>query len=458
EQGVLNCGSDAAIDDIFEGGGTIMLWGFFRDFGLPEFGDFARLFDKSGTAETIGYILFMESDGASDFHVQFNVNLTVDDGVWESDAGAFDLDEWVHIAMTWDSDTAPGGAPLLYKNGVLVDFTQSGTNTGDLVSDAGAELLIGNRTRQDAGVDGFIADVRMYDEILSASAIRNIFASKGADPNLGSLVRRWPLSPLVPGVGVKTPWLDQVETAKTANNQDTYVLTNATSSDGDALVMIVAVSGAAGTASVLSETGGNWDLIFTEGTQTAGTSTPSVALWTKVSGTPSTEPGTYTVETDNSDECYSGVIFNMGTMSPDLVGSVGVTTGSSASPSCPSNTPGENVLTFRVVCMDAGFGFQDRPYLMWLDLPVTGLHRDFVNADTGHNGANFSVAIEAVDGSASGTRVHNPAASEQWVGVTASFGYGDGTESPATDHGPDKSDGFPSYPIVGAADILRIKG
>ncbi len=88
------------------------------------------------------------------------------------------LNEWQHIAVTWDGATtgANNTGVRLYKNGVEVSYTTtSAAGVDSLGSDASLDLIIGNRPAGDRTFDGKIDEVRLYNRVLSPDEIAALY-------------------------------------------------------------------------------------------------------------------------------------------------------------------------------------------------------------------------------------------------------------------------------------------
>ena len=107
----VNLGSDAIIDDVFAGGGTISAW--INPAGWGENG-YGRILDK--TIDTMG------SDGwglqlhGSTGAIRFEHGFDGTRGAWEA-PGTIALNTWTHVAIVYDNSLTAND-PLIYVNGV----------------------------------------------------------------------------------------------------------------------------------------------------------------------------------------------------------------------------------------------------------------------------------------------------------------------------------------------------
>lgn len=105
-------------------------------------------------------------------------------------AGFFTVNQWYHVALTYDGITA-----RLYGDGVEV---ASGAKTWPLVRE---EAFIGRKVTQNIEHwAGQIDDVRVYDRVLSANEIKTIHAAQGHDGIVNGLAARYTLNEDAPGV------------------------------------------------------------------------------------------------------------------------------------------------------------------------------------------------------------------------------------------------------------------
>ncbi len=82
--------------------------------------------------------------------------------------------DWQHIVLTWDGTGGTNGAKL-YKNGTELSYLSSnGTEGGSRTSETGT-LYIGNRGAADRTFDGSIDDVRIYNRVLSADEVYQLY-------------------------------------------------------------------------------------------------------------------------------------------------------------------------------------------------------------------------------------------------------------------------------------------
>ena len=180
----ITLGSDASIDDIFSGGGTVSAWIHADSLGENDHGGIA---DKA--TSTFGAA--SNGDGWA-FQVGVNGTLifehgfTGSQGVWKTNNGSLTLNAWHHVAVVYDNSSA-GNDPLLYIDGVLQAMTETTTPVGTFRSDAAVNLVIGNHAQATTRTfDGRIDEFRIStsaanaDEIAAhAAAVNGTFVSAG---------------------------------------------------------------------------------------------------------------------------------------------------------------------------------------------------------------------------------------------------------------------------------------
>lgn len=196
----VNCGSPSVLDNIFDGGGTVMAWIWPQNYGGAGDG---RILDKSDNdAVDIGWGLLMQDGSDSiEFWVGFLNIFFQSWGGWRTPTDSMDglLDSWVHVAVTYNSDS-PSNNASIYLNGVSQSITETWTPAGSRRSDASYDLIIGNHDDLGRCLWGWEEDARMYNRILSANEIQTIHAAQGNDGIVDGLVARYLLDQGAEGV------------------------------------------------------------------------------------------------------------------------------------------------------------------------------------------------------------------------------------------------------------------
>src|SRR3990172_1028863 len=157
---IIDCGSAAKIDNIFDGGGTISGWIMANTDG--EIG--AVILEKSSA--TTGWRFNLISDTTLPTELTFRIRTT--DTVWTTNTEIIDTNIWYHVAVVYNDDASTND-PLIYFNGASQAITQTGVDTA-YGSDDTRNLCIGNinNCASTRTWDGGIDDVRLNDSVLAA--------------------------------------------------------------------------------------------------------------------------------------------------------------------------------------------------------------------------------------------------------------------------------------------------
>jgi hypothetical protein len=161
----ISCGSDASIDDIFDGGGTFSGWILPNGDGA---GGYGRIFDKSNN------YFYLQSESGSTAQLAFtSINATANT-VSQTTNNDITYGQWYHIVLTYNS-TTPATQPVIYINGVATAVTESTEGDGTRTSDAAASLTLGNNSSGTRGFEGCITEASFWEEILTATEILELY-------------------------------------------------------------------------------------------------------------------------------------------------------------------------------------------------------------------------------------------------------------------------------------------
>ncbi len=162
---IVNCGSDASIDDIFDGGGAVEFWVNPRSDGE---GSAAQLYSKGTwsvefSSEVGGLIIIRLSyafDGASG-------------GNWRTSATVVPINTYTYVLMSYDNGNVANN-PIFYVNDTVPGITEVLTPDGTRQTDAPSTLYLGNRGDGARTHDGTLALVRACNAIppVTTAAIR----------------------------------------------------------------------------------------------------------------------------------------------------------------------------------------------------------------------------------------------------------------------------------------------
>lgn len=163
----ISCGSDSSIDDIFDGGGTFAGW--LRPTGKGQ-GNTGRVFDKSSAVT--GIILHTGNSTTSLTYLQRTAST---DGQWTF---PFDVtgDVWQHVVLAYNADnTATGGAPTVYVNGISVNVTEVAAPDDVRRSDAANTMLIGESPGVGDSWNGKMDEILFFGTEKTAAEAKSIF-------------------------------------------------------------------------------------------------------------------------------------------------------------------------------------------------------------------------------------------------------------------------------------------
>jgi len=138
-------------------GGTITAWIYPKTGGE---GGTGRIIDKStATTGANGYVIALASSNRINLNINAGTNTTTSDN-------AIIYNQWNFIAITFDST-----GRHIYVN--AVDVTASGGGETALPPDVAGAVRIGNRAgATDRSFDGYIDDVRIYNNVFSSFQIK----------------------------------------------------------------------------------------------------------------------------------------------------------------------------------------------------------------------------------------------------------------------------------------------
>jgi hypothetical protein len=171
----INVGSDASLDNIFDGGGMISC--YINPLSNGEAAN-ARIIDKSSTGWT--YRVSNESAGTID--VVFLVETSGTIGRWETTT-ALTLGELNKVDLYYNSDNVTT-APIFLINGNKVSLTQTSTPTGTRADDSAANMRIGDSNAGGESFDGFIDNVKISDKIRPSSEAITSYNAEKSDSDI----------------------------------------------------------------------------------------------------------------------------------------------------------------------------------------------------------------------------------------------------------------------------------
>ena len=108
----INAGSDASIDNIFVGGGTISAWIYPTGWGGNDFG---RVVHKAGSsAGNDGYLFYVDNGVATTEQQTIGFDHGFASGVegWSAPTNAITLNQWNHVLVTYDNSSDANGVDI----------------------------------------------------------------------------------------------------------------------------------------------------------------------------------------------------------------------------------------------------------------------------------------------------------------------------------------------------------
>ncbi len=168
----INFGTPTILDNIDQK--TVSLW-----FNLDAWGAASILHmltsKDSGTA---GWKIDLVNLGAGYVNrLRYVHEFSGDVGVWRSDQDEVSAGTIYHLAVTYDR-TSTANDPLAYLDGALINFSELLTPTGTTADDSAVDFLLGEHQAAGQPFDGKMWDIRIYDSILPANLIADIFNKK----------------------------------------------------------------------------------------------------------------------------------------------------------------------------------------------------------------------------------------------------------------------------------------
>jgi hypothetical protein len=165
----VNAGKGTAVNDL--GAMTVAAWINVDTVG--EGGNPGRIVHKAiGASPLNGWQFCTQGTNQIGFAVDYDGTANL---VRTSAANAISMGVWRHVVVTWDGTTTATNV-LMYVDGAPVGSYASTINaSGNRVSDAGANLYLGNEASGARTLDGALDDVRVYNRVLSPTEIQAVY-------------------------------------------------------------------------------------------------------------------------------------------------------------------------------------------------------------------------------------------------------------------------------------------
>ena len=184
--GFINCGSDSAMDDQFDGGATLEAW------IKPTTKGQNNTYGGMIASKVYWYFSTRTDSGSNSCKLTFKQFFSGDDSEWTSTDFVIDYNKYSHVAVTYDSSNVANELTM-YVNGKQVAVTRTNAATGSATSDASKDFIIGNYDNDDnVHFDGTIAMMRFFDDIRTVSELRaDMFNEHANMANTGNLLAMW---------------------------------------------------------------------------------------------------------------------------------------------------------------------------------------------------------------------------------------------------------------------------
>jgi len=170
--GDVTIADDSAIQNIWDGGGTLSVWINANSDGEANQG---RVVDKDGAAND-GWGLLVRDEAAGLMAVRFFQRFSGTDGEWITASLPISINSWHHVLITYNSDSATND-PVIYIDGSSVSITEESIPAGTRSTDVGNDLMVGNADTDALTFDGEIDEVRLYGTVQSSTTIATLFST-----------------------------------------------------------------------------------------------------------------------------------------------------------------------------------------------------------------------------------------------------------------------------------------
>lgn len=184
DSGLVTVSDATAIQNIFDGGGTIECWINVDSDGEANEGYISK---KSWTSYTYNEI-------SSKVKLVFVYPFSGTTGVWSTPSTEVDLNIWTHLIITYNNSDVTNN-PIIYVNGSSVTVGEDTTPVGTRTTDVGTDLIIGNTSTDVRTFDGTIDEMRLYKgRIMGATEVTanyNSGVGRYWPSNMNNLVAWW---------------------------------------------------------------------------------------------------------------------------------------------------------------------------------------------------------------------------------------------------------------------------
>lgn len=170
---VILISAAASLDNIWDGGGTVICW--IRGDSVGE-SNVGRIFNKSGSGP-LGWGINVEVLTAGVFRLRFLCNWTGDDGLWVTTDRPISAGVNTFVAVTYNADSAANKPTFYIDDAVLTEGSgiAAATPTGTREDDSTRDLFIGDQSASNASFDGMISLPRIIAGVeFTAAQIESI--------------------------------------------------------------------------------------------------------------------------------------------------------------------------------------------------------------------------------------------------------------------------------------------
>ncbi len=158
--GLVTVSDATAIQNIFDGGGTIECWINVDSDGEADHGLIAFKL----------WLIRTTDEASSKVKIEVSWEFNTARGYWKTTATEVTINTWTHLVITYNADSVDNN-PLIYIQGASVGVTEVTAPEGTRSTDVGSNLIIGNQAGDDRTFDGTIDEMRLYTRILGSTEI-----------------------------------------------------------------------------------------------------------------------------------------------------------------------------------------------------------------------------------------------------------------------------------------------
>jgi len=163
--------SDATIDTIWSGGGTVTFW--FNPSSAGEVGN-GRVFQTNSNSGSNRWSVQLGGGAGGTMDILLVTVWNSNNGVWRAENNDVPANQWSYMAIIYDSDLTSND-PTFILNGVnSLALTEKRTPAGNIRADDGIKH-IGNTKAFNRTYDGSMDEIRFYNGILSNEWIETEF-------------------------------------------------------------------------------------------------------------------------------------------------------------------------------------------------------------------------------------------------------------------------------------------